>query len=459
MAARTRMGYYTPRRTFRRWRRRRNFFPKSHRRQHFRRRRYYPRRRFWHRRSTEVLREHRPRKQKHITVYGWEILGHCGTTWFWTDKQQLQYRQNIKNNQQVSHLADLGILTSNAKPNFPHTQKTKCEFKSFCGGYGQATITMSGLAERARLGMARFSETFEGYTWIKFLGASFQLVPAEEVDYVFKLNNRAPYKTDEEKKAETKWNHPANLLLHRGVRVVESIKRSKCCKWKRIRYKPPTEFEGWYDIENFVTFQLVQYMWSTISLNNPLGIPPYGKGTLDKSSGAIHNDWWNDGCKDPNSNLPIPIWMDRETYDTAFLTNDNTKWWDNVFGTNKPKHSPFCPPIFTTTHPNTLWCRYKFWFKVGGTTLQNFLPLYPVQEIGPPPSKCASTCEACIKEGDLDSSGLLTESSLRRITGTDHSRRRRLLEKLRRTLHRVLKKRRGSKSVHWGKRQTRYFSE
>ncbi|AYP28856.1 MAG: ORF1 protein [Anelloviridae sp.] len=430
------MGYYTPRQSYGRRYRRRNFIPHFQRRHHFRRRRYYPRRRRYRhrRRSTEVLREHKPRKQKWITVYGWEILGVCGTTWFWTDQGKLEYRQNIKNNQPVSHLSELGILTTNAKPNF--TGGEKCEFKHFCGGHGQATITLAGLAERARLGMARFSENFEGYTWIKFLGAKFQLVPANEVDYLFKLNNRAPYKTDPEKAAETKWNHPANLLLHRGVRVVESIQRSKCCKWKTIKYKPPTEFEGWYDIDNFASFQLLQYMWTTISLTNPMGIAPYAQtGLPNEDTGQIVNKWWKEGCTDKSSNLHIPQWIDRVTYDSAFLTKNENKWWNNIFSdTGKPKHSPFCPPVFTTTHPNTLWCRYKFWFKVGGSTIQNYLPLYPIQEIGPPPSTCSTSCTACIKEGDLDPDGILTESSYRRITEPHHQSRRRLLEKFKRKL-------------------------
>ncbi|AYP28824.1 MAG: ORF1 protein [Anelloviridae sp.] len=456
------MAYYQ--RRYRPRYRRRHFIPHYRRRFHRRRRWYHPRRRRYHRRArTEVLREYRPKKQKWITVYGWEILGIAGTAWFWTNDKKLEQRQNIKNNQQVQHLSALGINTNNAAPNFSNPNDTKCEFKDFCGGYGQATMSLGGLAQRAQLGMARFSETFEDYTWIKFIGAKFRLVPATEVDWLFRLNNRAPFKIQAESDAEKKWNHPANLLLHRGTAIVESIKRSKCCRWKTIKYHPPTEFEGWYDIGTFVKFPLVQYMWTTISLSNPMGIAPYSqiKNTLQENDGQIVNKWWKDGCKDSRSNMHRPTWFDRETYDGPFLKHTENKWWDTIWptDTNKPKHSPFCPPVFTTTQQNTIWCLYKFWFKVGGTTIENRIPLYPLHEIEAPKTTCPNTCEACIKEGDLDSSGILKDSSLRRIVGDDHQNRRRLLEKFRRKLTRVLKKARGSKSVHWGGTQTRYFSK
>lgn len=225
------MGYYRARPTYgrRTWRRHKFYHPK--RRHYFRRRRWrYPRRRYHHRRRTEVLREHRPRKLKHVSVIGWEILGIAGTTYFWDAENKLKSAQNIKNNAEVQHLVQLGIGTGNAKPNWTTSTNTQCEFKHFCGGYGQATFSLAGLAERARYGMARFTESMEGYPWIKFKGASFQLVPAMEVDYLFRLNNRAPYKTTVESTGEAKWNHPGNLLLHGGTRIVESIYRSKCCK-------------------------------------------------------------------------------------------------------------------------------------------------------------------------------------------------------------------------------------
>ncbi|AYP28832.1 MAG: ORF1 protein [Anelloviridae sp.] len=457
------MGYYQARPGYGYRRRRRYQFHYPHRRVHFRRRRrrYYPRRRrYHHRRRTEVLREHKPRKQKHITVFGWEILGIAGTTFFWDAENKLKSAQNIKNNQEVGHLSKLGISPNNAKPNFnPDNQNTQCQFKDFCGGFGQASISLAGLASRARYGMARFSETMEDYPWIKFKGAKFQLVPCEQVDYLFRLNNRAPYKTSYEVTAESKWNHPANLLLHGGTRVVESIYRSKCCKWKTIRYRPPPEFEGWYDVGTFASFNLVQYMWTTVSLNNPMGIAPYQRGTtnLDESKGQIHNQWWKDGCVDPHSNIKNPIWYDRKEYDKQFV-QDTKSWWDVIWDTNKkPKHSPFCPPVFTTNNQNVIWCRYKFWFTVGGGTIENRIPAYPLYEIDPPKT-CPGTCQACIKEGDLDSDGLLTESSLRRITGTHHPSRRELLAKLCKKLRRVLQKRR-AKSVTWGKKQTRYFSQ
>lgn len=303
--------------------------------------------------------------------------------------------------------------------------------------------------------MAKFSETFEGYTWIKFVGASFTLVPTMEVDYVFKLVNRAPFGTDEETKAEIKWTHPGNLLLQQGVRIVESNKRRHCCKWPRIKFKPPPTFEGWYSIDQFAKFSLVKYMWSTVSLNNPMGIAPYVTDSNSEDNGPIVNKWWQDGCKDKTNNLYSPTWIDRENYNKGFNSATGT-WRDWVFptGSDKPKHSPFCPPVFTTEYQNTLWFMYKFWFKVGGTTLQNFYPIYPVQEMGPPPKK--NPCPACIRPGDLEESGLLTDRAYERITGITELKQK-LLRKLRIQLRNLQKKR--TKTVHFGGTEAKYYCE
>ncbi|AYP28793.1 MAG: ORF1 protein [Anelloviridae sp.] len=438
------MVYKYRRRPYRRYRRRNQLY---HPRKHFwRRRRWHPYRR--RRRTTEVLREHRPRKQKWITVRGWEILGICGSTWFFNTQGQLVIKQNIKNTLPVVYLNNLGINNANSIP-----QGNNCKFKDFCGGYGNATFTLSGLAERARLGMCKFSETFEGYTWIKFIGATFTLVPAPEVDYLFKLVNRAPFGTEEETKAETKWTHPGNLLLQQGTRIVESNKRRHCCKWPRIRYRPPPAYEGWYSIDQFCKFALVKYMWTTVSLNNPMGIPPYKDNTSSEDNGPLTNKWWQDGCKDKNTNLYAPIWIDRENYNREFNSDGGNSWKDWIITDNKkPKHSPFCPPVFTTEYQNTLWIMYKFWFKVGGTTLQNFYPIYPVQEIGPPPKK-QNPCPSCIQPGDLEENGLLTDTAYERITGTGELKQE-LLRKLTRKLRQLQKKR--PKTVRFGPK-TEYY--
>lgn len=312
--------------------------------------------------------------------------------------------------------------------------------------------------QRAQLGMARFSESMAGYTWIKFKGAFFQLVPSNEVDYIFRLQNHAPG-TDTERRDEISWIHPGTLLLLPGSKIVESIKRTKCCKWKHIKYRPPPLYEGWYDIENFASYILVAYEWSTISVNNPMGIPPYKISNSDTSqdqAGDVENQWWKDGNKCNASGFHPPLWLNRTEYNKNF-NNQTGGFWDQIWKT-KPKCSPFCPPVFTTEHANTLWIRYKFWFQVGGTTLENQIPEYPLKEVEPPPSKCPSSCTTCIDpKEDLDSDGILTETALKRIIGGDNKKHR-LLAKLKRILTRQQQKVPRPR-IKWGTIETKYFSQ
>lgn len=385
---------------------------------------------------------------------GWEILGICGSTWFFDSQGKLTVKQNIKNTVNVQYLAVMGISTNGTVAVTP----SGCLFKDFCGGYGNASFSLLSLMQRAQLGMARFSEGLGGYTWIKFKGASFQLVPSAEVDYLFRLQNHAQG-AEQERKDENKWIHPGTMLLLPGTKIVESIKRTKCCKWKHIRYRPPPLFEGWYDIENFSKYILTSYEWTTVSLNNPMGIPPYklnNQNTSDDQQGDVDNNWWKDGTKCTTSGFHIPTWLNREAYNSEF-NSQTGGWWDQVWS-KKPKCSPFCPPVFTTEHQNTLWVRYKFWFQVGGTTLENQIPQYPLREVNPPPGKCGYSCTTCINpEEDLDATGILTEKAFKRITGTGDQKQR-LLKKLiyilRRQQQTVPKTR-----IKWGGVQTRYFSE
>lgn len=450
------MGYFYQRRP--RYTRRRYHRPQFRYRRYYRRR-YYPRRRrrhfHWRKwRRTEVLREHRPRKTKWITVTGWEIMGHVGSALSWVKSGQdysLHVRRNIKNTVKVDHLSKMGITNDNKAQG-----ASACDFKDFCGGYGEAQFTLAGLVQRSRACMARFSESLGGYDWIKFIGGSVTLPPSHEVNYLFRWDNHRGG-NDKEREIENVWNHPANMLLFPMTVIVESIERTKCCKWRRIKFKPPPAFEGWWDKDVFATFILGGYQWTTIDLDNPLGLAPYTQNVQTLTT-QYKNEWFK-------KKGPCPEWIDRSKYNKDFNESNTiaTSWLDWVWGsltTDKvPKYSPFCPPVYPTQNPQTLWFKYKFHFKVGGANLENRFEEYPIHEVNQPPQTCPTSCSACINPEDLDSDGLLTERAYRRITEPDNQSR--ILHQIRHYLRRYIrrKQREQQKHVSWGRKQTRYFRQ
>lgn len=447
----------------RRFTRRRHKFYKPRYRRRWRRRWHWGRRhsrRRW--RKTEVVYEHRPRKRKRIVCTGWEILGVVGSHLIFTyDKDgnpTVTTTRNTKNNKQVTWQKDAGFVTSNNT-----FTPGRCTFASFIGGYGQGTFTLGGLCLRASLGMARFSDSFEGYDWVKYLGGSYQLVPNAEVDWLFRWDNHKNVGYDasgrDESKDEGKWNHPANLLLYPFVSIVESIKRSKCCKWKHRRFRPNPLWEGWWDKDRFATYVLGGYMWTTIDLDNPMGLAPYARDTGTESSAPLRNDWWPSNYPSQTQGK-CPTWINRQEWDKGFLEDNQDNRFRNITwplsGDKRPRYGPFCPPVLQTDRPQTLWFRYKFVFQFGGTNIENYFPRYPVSEVRDPPKTCPSGCQSCIGEGDLNSNGILTDDAYERITGADkHGRMERESAKTR--LLQLIAKQLKKKRVKWGNVETRYY--
>nr|UZV41792.1 MAG: ORF1 [Anelloviridae sp.] len=432
--------------------RRRHFF-------RYRRRPRRPRHRYWPRRwrrwnhykrhprvHKEVLTEYTPRKQKRITCIGWEIMGCNGSSIKqWTSSNQLLLNYFTPNNKEVKYYQTMGMTNTNT-----NYQLHKVNWGDFQGGYGGAWFTFTTLLQRNRLGMNRFTDSFEGFDWIKYLGCRIQLIRAVEIDYLFRPDlRRAP--SSQESADEAQNIHPANLLNFPFVKWVQSLKRSKCCKTISFKIHPPAEMIGWWGVETFMPKTLFGYQWTTIDPNNPLGMNPNTQISLN--DGPINNEWL--GADNKNIDTFCATWGNRTTWDNQFLDSvvpDGTyQKRDQTIPKNnkKPKHSPFCPPIIFCDFVNTFWFRYKFFFKVGGTNISRYPVRVPFTEINPPCNP--QTCEACIKEGDLNKWGLLKEKSLQRITGITF-RKKTILEKLTRFIRYKQRK------VHWGKKTTRYIS-
>ncbi|WCS65236.1 ORF1 [Grizzly bear anellovirus 5] len=429
--------------------RRRRFTPRRHK-FHFRKRRWPWRRRRWHyrkRRGRKVITQQIPKKTKFLTVRGFEILGINGSQINYIKKENTWYIE-VRNvapvNKRVEYLQKM-IPIPPQTPKCTDQLVSGATYWDFVGGYSFAQFTFRDLLIRNVLGWNRFSEDISGYSFIKFLGYSFKLNRATEIDYLFRCD---PHRGSQD--WETPLIHPANLINMPFVTWVESVKRTHCCKAKIIKRKPPPDLiSTWFDIEQFQNYYLTGYQWTIFNPNNPMGKNPIIKQGVP---GPITNDWMNipSGTKIVNY---CPPWMDRTKYDNEFVNYVNTETggggqgsiWDWLLGTNKKgKYSPFLPPLYGTENVNTIWIQYKFHFKVGGAGIGRYPQKYPIQEAAQC-NPCGQNCTACIRPGELDNEGFIKEKAFQRIIGLPEYRRKRILEKL----ARIIQHRRKQRRVHW----------
>nr|UZV41770.1 MAG: ORF1 [Anelloviridae sp.] len=432
----------------------------------YHRRRRYPRRhwrRAWRRyRRNRVRRitQVQPRKKKYITVTGWEILGIIGSQlqYIWnhtSNEGSVQVRNVAPVNKQVDYLSflippSLGNVcddTWDTGATRGHNREN-ITYWNFVGGWGYAKFDLQSLILRNLLGFNRFSESITGYTHIRFVKFKLDLVRGRDADYLYRLQmHRGP------KDFEQDLIHPAHLLNMPFVTWVESIQRSKCCRHKILRRRPGTDLTGWYDIESFRNFELFSYMWTVFDPDNPMGKNP----NLPNDKKWWNDDWMRTFKKEDKikENIKIP-WTTR-SWDNTFVSKVNSQqtgqktWWDWLMGEQEfqsahGKQTPFLPPLLPTQQVNTLWFRYKIVFQVGGGSITRVLQNWPIRETSDNAGKCSDpSCRACIKEGDTDDSGILTDEALERITESPEHREKTLVEKL----TRIIRQRRKRKRVRW----------
>ncbi|AYP28954.1 MAG: ORF1 protein [Upsilontorquevirus procy2] len=453
---RWRRGRYHPRNTYP-WRR--HWYRRWHRRNQ------------WRRRPYEVLKEVRPKGQTSLVVTGWEILGSVGSIITWTETGGI-IKQLIKANNEVTYLYEMGITKENKDDKDEKTNTA--EYKHFCGGYGGAWFTLGGLALRARYGMARFSKPLTGFTWIKFLGARVYLRQGWDVSYLFRWNTH--HGGEKEHQAEKKWVHPGTMLNTPGHVTVLAHNHTFCCKAKKLKIKRPPAFSGWFDIDAFYSTLLGGYFWTAFDPWNPLGFRPINKSGSDVSiqhqqnckygnksncnDYSYFNFWWKDRTANQHGNQQ-PLWTNRKCFDKKFVdhaeSGDGWNWWKMLWGQGdttyfngdqKPAFSPFAPPVYQASKQNTLWFQYKFFFKVGGRTLEANVPNFPIQEVYDPPSKgCQAGCKTCLQPGDLDKDGFIRRKKFKQLT--ESPLRKKLVKQLQKVLSRKIRKR-IKRKVHWG---------
>ncbi|ASH99085.1 ORF1 [Pitorquevirus ursid8] len=440
-------------------------YRRGYRRHFFRHRKWRRPRRHWRRAwrryrrpRVRTVKQTQPRRITPLLVSGWEIMGIQGSQIdFVYNHDQTKWELHIKHiaptNKEVKYLSLM--VPENIQNTCSDVWRTTDipKYWDFVGGYGEAKFDLQSLVLRNLLGMNRFSENIRGYSYIKYLGFSFQLIRAPTLDYLFRPQvHRAPYEW------ERPLIHPAVMLNMPFVKWVQSVERSNCCRSPTIKRRAGPDLSGWFDMEVFRNYELVSYQWSVFDPNNPMG---RNTEPIKSEAKPFFDDSWMRPSK-PNQKVGGATlndrirWQDRSQWDYTFvnnienLTKKGTVWewlWGNKQVDNTAKTTPFLPPIIESPVINTFWFRYRFKFLLGGSTMSRNLQQWPIRETNDDLKPCTgeNTCPWCIGEGDLDAVGQLTEEAFQRITESPEHRKKRLVEKL----ARIIRQRRKRKRVSW----------
>lgn len=345
-----------------------------------------------------------------IRCRGWEPLGINGS--YVESKEKSQHIVN--NNWQSKAFENTDCKTRNGK-----------NYIDFVGGWGTAQFTISGLLQRASLGLCQFSDDLTRFNAVRFKKIICWGVPLPNLDYVLYGSTHFSYSKDEQSKNFKKYGNPLTLMLKPGRLFVPSYKRSqKKLFWKRKFYAGSQFTDQLYDKKFFTEIPFFQYIWSFVDLINPIGAPQNDEFYKTVLSSKYENNWFTSTTGE---------WLDREKYNTttnsgsahnifsnwsAFMTTVWNKFSDMFLG-NKIRHAPMCPPIILSPDLECAGFFYNIQFQAAGRTITS-LQGGSVAEIPQPGTTCPNFgCRTCITREDLTPGGTISSPAFRRITSAD----------------------------------------
>nr|WCS66097.1 ORF1 [Torque teno Leptonychotes weddellii virus 2] len=378
---------------------------------------------------TAAVRYHPSRRRKTLVVRGWEPLGNvCENT----------------------------LASKEAKPyelldkDFKEAKNANCETSTWEGSWGHHYFTFELLMRRASIYFASFSSDWRSYDYLQFLGGYIWLPRQYYLDYMFYIDyDLKTSSTDQMYKNPKTWFHPGILLNRPGAHIIGSPHRLGLHSgFKKIRVKPPSNWEGLYNIPDAIKYIFVHWAWTWIDLElsfmDSYCVRLASLGGGDK---VCQMDPWFSGCKVHNAVIkddsnkdtdPRAGWVDRTQYamppaNCSSIDTERIKHW-----------GPFCPAKIGLRAPSerSVWFKYKFFFKLSGESVYRALPSPAGSDLVPPapsanignghkvPSKPIlkrPSTEADILPGDLDADGILTDRALERITGSSTGRQPTLL--------------------------------
>nr|WCS65533.1 ORF1 [Torque teno Leptonychotes weddellii virus 1] len=447
MVWRRKRRYRKPRRS--RWRghRRRLYWRRKHHWPHRRRRRYF-------RPRTAPVRYYPSRRRKRISVRGWEPLGNICPG----DAASAEATPYLD-----LDMLDLDITKAD--------QSSGDQWGQWHGQWGHHFFTLRALLLRAKYYFNYWSSDWEGYDYIAFKGGKIWLPRMPGFSWIFYLDpsiQSNPKDTEAPEKKYTfdkSWVHPGIFLNRPGSRLmISTFQQPYRSFFRRMNVRPPSGWEGVYRIDQALDYLLFHWSWTTCNLTSSFydfycqrrrkageareadkcTQRPWFMGekeTWEKYNSAFsHEPAFGIAKKVINSINTLKqdtraAWVSRKNYLKSDCIDAPAT---GKVPSNFHNWGPFLPQNVLTDYVsgNSVYFRYKLFFKVSGDSLYRRLPSQPCKDavIPPAPGSTENPCgeiqtRSILKKrspatiydilpGDLDEGGLLTDRAYRRITGS-----------------------------------------
>nr|WCS65693.1 ORF1 [Torque teno Leptonychotes weddellii virus 1] len=435
-----------------RGRRRKMYWRRYHRRYRHRRRGLYPRQR------TSSVRYYPSRRRKRISVRGWEPLGNICPA----DSASAEATPYIDLDQDSVDIFNVDSGTGGEGLG-----------AQWHGQWGHHFFTFHSLLNRAKYFFNYWSSDWEGYDYLEFKGGFIWLPRMPSFSWMFYLDNSIQSNPkdmtipENKYKYEKSWIHPGILLNRPGSKIMLSTLQSKGRSlFRKIRVRPPAGWEGSYRMDVAQDYLLFHWSWTTVNLTSSFydfycqrkkqsGAPdqcianPWFMG--EKSTFDEIQSWSQDHGSAKNFSKKLQenlnkfkfdsraAWINRKLY---VKSDCSEKPSTNRVPGNFHNWGPFLPQnvLFDLSFGNSVYFRYKLFFKVSGDSLYRRLPSTRCKDgvIPPCPGYTDNNCPEIptrsilkkrtppsiydILEGDLDEEGMLTERAYERITGSNRDR-------------------------------------
>nr|ASA48565.1 ORF1 [Torque teno Leptonychotes weddellii virus 1] len=443
-----RRRYRRPRRSRWRGKRRTRYWWRKYHRGHrrWRRRGLYPRQR------TATVRYYPSRRRKRISVRGWEPLGNVCPS----DSARTEATPYLD-------------LDKDSVDIFSENSGSGSNGASWHGQWGHHFFTFYSLLIRAKYYFNYWSSDWEGYDYLQFLGGYLWLPRMPSFSWMFYLDSSIQSNPKDQSIPENKykydksWVHPGILLNRPGSRILLSTLQSRGRSlFRKMKVRPPAGWEGTYRMDAAQDYLLFHWSWTTVNLTSSF-YDFYCQRKRDPSkttSQCIANPWFmgeketfeavqnrsqDNEAKKYSKQLQENLnkwkvdsraaWVNRALYiksDCSSATGQDDKLPGNFHN-----WGPFLPQnvLFDLSFGNSVYFRYKLYFKVSGDSLYRRLPSVRCKDNVIPPCpgftdnnwpeipnrsilrKRKLPTIYDILPGDLDETGNLTERAYERITG------------------------------------------